>query len=204
MRKVHPNHPTLRNPKFAKEVFDASRQPRAWYTVAQRLRRSAEAIFARENPVARRFYDELHRIGGLAAEGKPPEDFDETKFPFPNFDAAYMLIAFAIENLLKGILVARGLVTFSKEEVPKPLKTHDLRKLHELASPTATIPTYALDTLSYMGDWRGRYPLPTSVEKFWPMNDDGTMRGAGYSWPQFHTDFFAYCDGLEAELRSLM
>jgi hypothetical protein len=84
------------------------------------------------------------------------------------------------------------------------LKHTTPRKLHRLASPNLTVPTYVLDTLAYFGEWRGRYPLPTSSDKFWPSNDDGTLRAAVHSWPQFHTDFLAYCDGLEAELRSLM
>jgi hypothetical protein len=64
--------------------------------VAGRLRASADAIFEQERPVAARHWDELRRIGRLAAEGNsPPEDYDEKKFPWPNFDAAFMLIIVA-------------------------------------------------------------------------------------------------------------
>jgi hypothetical protein len=204
MAKIHPNNPTLRNPAFAKKVFQAAHQPRAWYAVARRLRSSAQAIFERENPVAQRHYDELQRLGTLAAGGDTTDEYDEIKYPFPNFDAAHMLIAFAIENLLKGLMVAKGIATFSKQELPKILNTHNLAKLHQLAAPRAVVPMYALDMLSYMAEWRGRYPLPITADGFWPMDDHGVPRVSGYSWPQFQTDFLTYCDSLEAELRALV
>jgi hypothetical protein len=157
--KIHPNNPTLHNPKFAKEVFDHARQPAAWFRVARRLRSSADAVFERENPVAERFWTELRRgdarLSNLAVE----QDFDEQKYPFPNFNAAYMLVAFAIENLLKGLAIAKGLVTFSDQKLPKELVTHDLDKLHKLVAPKATISQDVLDSLTYVGV-AGSLPAP--------------------------------------------
>jgi hypothetical protein len=204
MAKIHPNNPTLRNPAFANKVFQAAHQPRAWYAVARRLRSSAQAIFERENPVARRHYDEFQRLGTLAVGSDITDQYDEIQYPFPNFDSAHMLIAFAIENLLKGLMVAKGIATLSKQELPKILKTHSLARLHQLAIPRAVVPMYALDMLSYMAEWRGRYPLPLTADGFWPMDDHGVPRVSGYSWPQFQTDFLTYCDSLEAELLALV
>lgn len=202
---IHANNPTLRNPKFAKEVFDHAHHPKAWLLVAHRLRRSADAIFERENPVARRFWQEFRRIANVSgASSTPPEDLDESKFPFPNFDAAYLLIAFAIENLLKGLMVAKGIAIFPQQKLPEILKGHDLHKLHKRATPKTAISQHLLESLTYMSDWRARYPFPTSVEKFWPMRDDGTPTTPGFSWPDSHTEFLAYYDGLEAELRALL
>jgi hypothetical protein len=202
--EIHPDHPTLRNPKFARAVFDSARHPKAWLHVAHRLRASADAIFERENPVATRFWDEFNRIARVAADGNsPPADFDESKFPWPNFDAAYMLMAYAIENLLRGLAVAKGRAAFSAQELPKALKGHDLHRLHQLAIPRATVVRHVLDHLTYMSEWRARYPLPTSIEKFWPMHVDGTMKGGSYSWPDFNVHTLAYYDALESELRDL-
>ena len=168
MAKIHANNPVSRNPKFAKEVFDSASQPLAWLVVSRRLRHSANAIFEPENPVAQRFWAELHRINVSGGT------LDETKFPWPNFDAAYMLIAFAIENLLKGLMLAKGVATFSAQQLPTALQGHDLRKFHGRAKPTATISTHLLDALTYMSEWRARYPLPIRLADFWPMDDKGT------------------------------
>ena len=190
MAKLHPNHPTLRNPKWTQQVFDNGRQPKAWMHVARQLRASADAIFERENPVAARHWDEIRRLSRLAAEGNsPPEDYDETKFPWPNFDAAFMLMAYAIENLLKGIAIAKGLVQFSGQELPKTLKSHDLHRLHQLVGPRATIASHPLDHLTYVSEWSGRYPLPISVEKFWPMSDDGTVKGGSLQLARFQQGY---------------
>ncbi len=150
--------------------------------VARRLRASADVIFERENHVAARFYDKLFRSRPTRTNMQS-EEFDWSNFPQLNFDAAFMLMAFAIESLLKGIAVAKGLVHFSAQELPKPLKNHDLCRLNELTAPRAEIARHILDTLTYMSEWRARYPIPTSVEKFWPMHSDGTMKGGSYSWP---------------------
>src|SRR6202043_653459 len=163
-----PNNPALRNPKFATEVFESAQRPLAWLVVGRRLRQSANALFDRENPVAKRYWAELRRVGEASTKDGEVE-FDEVAFPSPNFDAGYMLIAFAIENFLKGIMIAKGIVTFTGARVPKMLISHDLDKLHAAAAPAATIASHVLDSLTYMSQWRARYPLPTDVAMFWPM-----------------------------------
>ena len=195
--KIHANNPVFRNPKFAKEVFDGASRPLAWLIVSRRLRHSANAIFERENPVAQRFWAELHRINA-------PGTFDETKFPRPNFDAAYMLTAFAIENLLKGLMLAKGVATFSAQELPTVLQGHDLRRFHGRAKPAATISPHLLDALTYMSEWRARYPLPLKLADFWPMDDRGNPKGGGFSFPKTQDEFSAYCEALDAELKGLL
>jgi hypothetical protein len=201
-KKLHPSHPTLRNTTWASQVFDNARRPVSWLRVARRLRHSADAIFERENPVAQQFRDEMQRLN---TEGKEGEyEWDEAKFPFPNFDAALMLIAFAIENLLKGLAVAKNVAPFTGQQLPKPLQTHDLYKLHKTASPNASISPDVLDFLTNVSTWQGRYPLPKSIEDFWPMDDHGRPKGVGYSWSKIQTETSAYCDALDAELRGLL
>lgn len=196
-KSIHPVSPVIRNPQFAKEVFDAASQPRTWLRVAQNLRSSAVAILERENPIAKRFFDELAQMDVNA-------EFDERRFPRGNFDAAYMLIAFSIENFLKGIIIAKKIISFSTQELPGQLKTHNLNKLHALANPKAQIKPVLLDVLFYMAEWRGRYPFPTSVEGFWPIDEQGIPVAIGYSWPESQNEFLSYCDDLERELNSLI
>jgi hypothetical protein len=202
-KSPHPNNPIVRNPDWAKTIFEQARQPRAWLAQARRLRKSAEIIFDQENQVADRFYGELRRDRLRRPNGTALSDFDEAKFPPPNFEAGYLLIGTAIENLLKGLIVAKGLVTFSPDKLPGDLKTHDLKKLRNRATPMAAVPAHLLDSLTYMVKWRARYPLPSRLADFWPMRDDGTFKTPGFSWPDSISDILAYCDNLEAELQSL-
>jgi hypothetical protein len=203
-RKVHPNHPTQCNPEFAMGVYDSARRPIAWLIVGRRLRYSAEVIFERENPVSTRFWGELERRVNLSADGNTPsEDFDHAKFPPPNLNAAYMLVAFAIENLLKGLMIAKGIVRFSGQRLPSELVGHDLYAMHKLATPKATVPQHVLEALTTMSVWSGRYPLPLNVAGFWRMDDNGALKGVGFTGPESHSEFLAYYDGLEAELQKL-
>ena len=205
MAEIHKNNPVFRNPRFAADVFEAAKQPVAWLFVSRQLRQSAKPIFEQENPVAQRYWDELQRlsVSGASGEAKP---FDETKFPPPaNFYAAYMLIAYAIENLLKGLMLAKGIAELSAtENYPQKLKGHDLRVLHERAEPKATVTLHLLDALTYMSEWRARYPLPLKLADFWPIDDEGNPKGNGFRFPNSHDEFWAYCNALDAELKSFL
>lgn len=79
----------------------------------------------------------------------------------------------------------------------------NLRGLHELAKPAATIAPDLLDSFTYMSEWRARYPIPISGEDFWPMHADGRMKTPGLSWPGAHSEIFQYCDRIETELAGI-
>jgi hypothetical protein len=191
--KIHPNNPVLRNPEFAKLVFDQARQPIVWLFVSRRLRQSAKAIWKEEEPIVQRNADWLKT-------GDPSEVDDPLKAP--NLDAIYMLIAYAIENLLKGLMLAKGIAKFRGQKYPNKLVSHDLRKLHERAKPRAIVSLHLLDALTYMSEWRARYPLPLKLQDFWPMDDKGNPKGM--SLPMSLDEFWAYCDALDEELKGYL
>ena len=89
-------------------------------------------IFEHEKPIAATALHELHRS---VAEGRL-EELDAKEYAAPNLDAGYMLMAFAIENLLKGLIVGKGSVDASNPgELFHELFTHNLSDLHNLAEP---------------------------------------------------------------------
>ena len=114
--KIHPNNPVLRNPEFAKLVFDQARQPIVWLVVSRRLRQSAKAIWKEKEPIAQQFWTKLR-----------DKDIGEI-LDAPNLEAIYMLIAYAIENLLKGLMLAKGIAKFRGQKYPNKLVSHDLRE----------------------------------------------------------------------------
>jgi hypothetical protein len=195
-KTFHPNHPSLTNPDFVADVLKVAKHPASWLDRARRLRHSANAVFEIEAPVADDFYEALGRYGD-----DPTREFDA---PFPNLDGAFMLAAFAVENLLKGLILAKGLATFTGPELPTSLKTHKLLELHRLAAPNAVVPEHLLDYLSHTAIWRGRYPLPTTIDDFWPIDAGGNLRSGGFTWPGTRDQVQKYCDELEAELKAVM
>jgi hypothetical protein len=86
-----------------------------------------------------------------------------------------MLMAFAAENLLKGILIARE----PDRVTPKKLSKwegggHDLIKLAEAAKMKLTEDeTRLLLTLSVHGEWLGRYPCPLNHDERLPRPSNG-------------------------------
>lgn len=120
MAKTNPDNPANRNRELATALYDSASKPFAWLYVGRRLRWSADALFERELPIATKYWAELQRINRLGLDR-----IDVTNFPPPNIDAAEMLVAFAIENFLKGLMVAKGRVKFSRQKLPRILKTHE-------------------------------------------------------------------------------
>jgi hypothetical protein len=204
-RNVHSNNPALRNPQLAKMLFESARRPAMWLYVGRDLLSSANIIFRQEGPVATRYANEFQRFSASELTPQQLQEFRE-HFPPPIFDGLHLLVGLAIENFLKGMIIAKERVQFDEHdlELPKRLKTHDLHKLHDLATPTATIASHLLHGLTYMTEWRARYPLPLSVDKFWPISEDGTPKPSSFTWPGSYDEIFRYCDQIESELVALI
>jgi hypothetical protein len=202
-REVHSNNPARTNPGFAESLFSAARQPASWLSVGRNLRSQADIIFRQEGPVATKWWNEFQRICKTPAEtGAQPEEFDYAKFPPPNLDVGYMLVAFAIENFLKGLIVPTLNHNAVWRKLPKELTTHDLICLQRRAAPSASIAAYLLDYLTYLVEWRGRYPTPVYPDGFWRVAPEGIPRSAGPNWPADHHEIVNYCDSLATELQA--
>jgi hypothetical protein len=84
-----------------------------------------------------------------------------------------MLIAFAIENLMKGILIAQGVEPIKDGELSPALSSHNLRRYaDEVAAASASYVVFddhekaLLEELQSYSVWAGRYPTPRSAQGF--------------------------------------
>jgi hypothetical protein len=75
-----------------------------------------------------------------------------------------MLMAFSIENLLKGILIVEGHEAIEGGKLSNRLRKHGLRQYADAVSGVAiTKPEKCLlDELQHYLMWGGRYPIPTN------------------------------------------
>jgi len=102
-------------------------------------------------------------------------------------NAAYlMLTSFAVENLLKGALVARNRARYEmalfqtpERKFPGELHSHDLLALGEerLGLVFSNEEKDLLKRLSHCGTWSGRYPVPVRFSEL-PIWDDSLVTGS--------------------------
>lgn len=139
---------TLPDPRSPKEVWDEqhrllSNQPIAWRLKAESLIASFEVLIAEDERMAR--------------ENLPGRRIQSV---------AYMLAGFAIENLLKGQLVARNEHRDSNGKFK--LVTHDLRQLAlDAGYDLNEAENRLLERIQEFTVWTARYPVPL---------DSGAMR----------------------------
>jgi hypothetical protein len=96
--------------EFAKQVFKAAQSSAAWLSSAERLRDAAEAIREHEHPNEIRFVEAYADASQKATTEAYSEGNDsgvaEIKAVPPNYPPAQLLYAYAIENALKGLVIA--------------------------------------------------------------------------------------------------
>jgi hypothetical protein len=180
--------PTPPDPQSPKEVWDEQHrillsEPFSWTLKAESLIAAFEVLIADDERKA------VENLPGRRVQS-----------------IAYMLAGFAIENLLKGQLIAR------KEHLDKKgrfkLVTHDLRQL-------------ALDARYALGDdenrlleriqeftvWTARYPVPIDSDAMRPRATPGggfaprTYHQLGADWPAVRAFFARFKNDL-SQLRS--
>ncbi len=81
--------------------------------------------------------------------------------------ACEVLYAYAIENVLKGIIVANNPSIANQNKIDSQLKSHDLVELAGLADVTVHGQERpVLQALSELAVWAGRYPVALTKEEF--------------------------------------
>jgi len=149
--------------EFAKQLFKAGQQPAAWLRSAGRLRDAAEAILKHELP-AERAYSQALKIADEEAHAESVHDgvgAADIKAIAPNYPPAQLLYAYAIENVLKGLIVLKWPGLIQEHELHGELKTHDLNKLAKKAKVTVDQQHEGpvLEALTNLSIWAGRYPI---------------------------------------------
>lgn len=103
----------------------------------------------------------------LLAQDKKRKHVGGAREPFL-FPVSFMLVGFAIENLIKAIL-AKDKRIVKGDQIRKSMATHDLSKLFshigfELNSSEREV----VNILTVFSKWAGRYPIPKSADKMIP------------------------------------
>ena len=84
----------------------------------------------------------------------------DTKAFAPNYPPAQLLYAYAIENVLKGLMVFKRPDLVQEHELHGELKTHDLNELAKKAKVTVEQRERpVLEVLTNLSTWAGSYPI---------------------------------------------
>lgn len=190
--------------EVAKQLFNAGQQPAAWLRSAARLRDAAEAVLKHELP-AEREYSEARKIadGEALAEAVRNDTAIGTadiKAIAPNYPPAQLLYAYAIENVLKGLIVSKRPDLIQEHELHVELTTHDLNKLAEKAKVTVDQQHErpVLEALTYLSVWAGRYPIARGPSVDAP--NPNALLGYGSAHPIMRTFFERAYNELEREV----
>ena len=156
--------------------FRLAQQPGMWLMTAEGLLGAAALIYFSAAEQAGRYEiaetaaaERAQAAFASSADEVVVEAVDETE---PRFLPAFMMYGFAIENLLKGIMVMRNPSLVNDERIGVP-STHNLAHLAQQAGYTPTAnETRLLDALSTITTWSGRYPVALNLREFSPVGID--------------------------------
>lgn len=137
---------------FRRLFSNAATEPRAWQASADSLLRAARAMI----PL-------MERDTSVAS------DPAAVSFDPPVAPVYMLLVGLAVENLAKGVQVARMQAALSGDKLAKDLKTHSLFDLlKDVGLELDEYDAYLVERLEVFVAWAGRYPIPTRLEGFLP------------------------------------
>jgi hypothetical protein len=188
--------------EFAKLVFKAGQQPAAWLRSAGHLRNAAEVILEHERP-AEISYSQALKIADEEASAASVRDGigeADIKATAPNYPPAQLLYAYAIENVLKGLIVFKRPDLIKEHKLDGELKNHDLNELAEKAEVTVEQDERpVLEALSRLSIWTGRYPVALN-QRHTGMPNPNALLGYGSAHSIMRTFFERIYKELESRV----
>ena len=140
-------------------------RPPLWLHSAERLRDAADVILKHELPAEFPYFQAL-KIAEEEAAGNDA-GVAEIKAIAPNYPPAQLMYAYAIENVLKGLIVSKRPDLIQEGKLDGELVTHNLVKLADKAEFTIHVQERpVLEALSQVSVWAGRYPVALSRREF--------------------------------------
>jgi hypothetical protein len=194
---------------FTRDAFKAAQQPHSWLSSAEKLAAAAELIMSDQvclEVAYFRAYENAQREAlSLACASADEAGSADIECEAPNYLPAQLLFAFAIENVLKGLIIAKNPSLTGEREISSEIKSHDLVKLAGRAS-VEVYPqeTSVLDALSEIAWWAGRYPVATGLGKYRginPLGDPHALLDYGAHHPTVRRFFTRVVAELEGKVR---
>lgn len=153
------------------QMYKAAQNPTTWLLSAERLRDAAEVIInaevVREIPYFSAYDEAMQEALSIACAGTNKSGHAEIKCDPPNYPPAQLLYAYAIENVLKGLIVANDASVVDENKISQQLKSHDLVELSASAGVTVHVEEGpVLTALSDLSVWAARYPVATRKEDY--------------------------------------
>jgi hypothetical protein len=189
-------------------LFKAGQQPSAWLESAKRLRDAAEIIFEREQaneiPYFQAYQVASESALGIACAACDGTGSAEIQCEPPNYLPGQLLCAFAFENALKGLIVANQPSLMGETKINRAVKSHDLIELAKRADfAIGGQEPRILDALSQIGEWAGRYPVASSLDRHGPggpLGDSHVLLDYGADHVTVRRVLMRAIDALEARL----
>jgi hypothetical protein len=159
--------------------------PSSWRRKAARLKYAADCLFERyeaaRTRLLQRFSKEEGGTGITSTWATAPEaEFGKDVTDISLITEYSLLMGYALENLLKGILMAQHPEYFKPGEKITDVRSHNLLSLCKRCSLTVSAAEEdILKKLTDHTEWIGKYPVPLEEASMYPMKrPDGTWDGA--------------------------
>lgn len=196
----------MAHPVTPQMLYAAAQNPAGWFFSARRLRDAAEIILqhevAQEIPYGLAYEEASREAIATAWTGTNEAGHAEIKCVPPNYMPAQLLYAFAIENLLKGLIMANNPGLAGEEKISKSVKSHDLLALAEQVGVEIAVQEVpVLKSLSDIAIWAGRYPVAARREEHEGKENPNRLLDWGSQHPIMRAFFNRAADELKSKLR---
>lgn len=184
-------------------MYRAAQNPTNWLLSAERLRNAAEIILkhemAQEIPYFRAHEAAAQQAMAIAYSGTNESGTAEITCEPPNYPPAQALYAYAIENVLKGLIVANDATLANENKISRRLRSHNLIQLSADAGVQVHVEERpVLIALSDLSLWAGRYPVALNKEDYIGKENPDAMLDYGSQ----HTIMRRFFDRVLKELES--
>ena len=194
------------------DAFEAQQKTVMWFLSAKRLQSAAEIILCdqvkHELPFARAVDDASKQALTIATNANDGVGRAEIQYEPPNYLPGQLLYAFAMENALKGLQIARNSGLILPNKLSKSIKSHDLIKLaNDAKFPVFPQEEPALKALTHISIWAGRYPVAADLNDYRSKDNPiplGLDPDALLDWGSQHPIIRSCFDRMLTELRSLL
>lgn len=123
--------------RFSEDIDIRIEPPAERQVATQPNQTSAEVV--REIPYFRAHEEATQEALSIACTGTNKAGHAEIPSDPPNYPRAQLLYAYAIENVLKGLIVANDAAIVDENRISKNLKSHDLIELSTAAGVTVHV-----------------------------------------------------------------